>query len=465
MLEQHIGSEVFRDGVRTYLKTHAYGNTVTSDLWDALEDASGAPVRDVMDTFILQGGHPLVTLEAATLRQEPFAFGPVPAGTVSAIGTSWNVPISVRALPADGRPGASTRHLVLGSEPITVGQAEQGLAVVNAGGWGVFRVGYESAHRIALADRLSELTPLERANLVADTWATTLSGRSTLEEFLLLGARLGLEPDPTPWAPLASALTLCNRLTGEADRPALEAAVSALIGPQFTRLGFEAVADEGERTPTLRSLAIQQLGVVGADADVRAEAASRFDASPAGGGSGPPIPADVESATLAVVAQLRRPGDFEALLERYRSAPNPQVELRSLHALAAFPDIELAERTFDLALSEVRSQNGWGVIMGLLSNPTTGQAIWRRMTANWDRMMGRFPKNAPARLIEPISALCADARFAEGAVEFLAAHPLASGQRRVQQSIERLGVNLAFAAREREHLGDAFRAAAAAPAH
>ena len=62
MLEQHIGADVFRDGVRTYLKAHAYGNTVTSDLWDALEDASGAPVRDVMDTFILQGGHPLVSL-------------------------------------------------------------------------------------------------------------------------------------------------------------------------------------------------------------------------------------------------------------------------------------------------------------------------------------------------------------------------------------------------------------------
>jgi puromycin-sensitive aminopeptidase len=462
MLEQHIGPDVFRDGVRTYLKAHAYGNTVTSDLWDALEDASGAPVRDVMDTFILQGGHPLLTLEGSTLSQAPFSFGPVPAGTVSAIGTSWNVPVAVRALPADGRPGASTSHLVLGPAPLAIPEAEQGLAVVNAGGWGVFRVAYESAHRAALAERLSDLTPLERANLVADTWATTLSGRSTLEEFLLLGARLGLEPDPTPWAPLSSALALCHRLTEEADRPALEAAVDALVGPQFAHLGFEAVAGEGDRTPTLRALAIHLLGVVGADPEVRAEAASRFDASPEGGGSGPPIPADVESATLAVVAQLLRPGDYEALLERYRSAATPQVELRSLHALAAFPDIELAERTFDLALTEVRSQNGWQVIMGLMSNRVAGQAIWRRMTANWDRIMDRFPKNAPARLMEPISTLCADAEFAAGVIEFLAAHPVGAGQRRVEQSIERLGVNLAFATREREHLGDAYRAAAAA---
>ena len=117
MLEQHIGADVFRDGVRTYLKAHAYGNTVTTDLWDALEDASGAPVRDVMDTFILQGGHPLVSLHGDTLSQQPFALGPVPAGATSSIGTEWRVPVAVRALPAGGQPGAPVRHLVLGADP------------------------------------------------------------------------------------------------------------------------------------------------------------------------------------------------------------------------------------------------------------------------------------------------------------------------------------------------------------
>ncbi len=103
MLEQHIGADVFRDGVRTYLKAHAYGNTVTSDLWDALEDASGAPVRDVMDTFILQGGHPLVSLHGDTLSQQPFSLGPVPEGATSSIGKEWRVPVAVRALPDGGR--------------------------------------------------------------------------------------------------------------------------------------------------------------------------------------------------------------------------------------------------------------------------------------------------------------------------------------------------------------------------
>ncbi len=461
MLEQHIGPDVFRDGVRTYLKAHAYGNTVTADLWDALEDASGAPVRDVMDTFILQGGHPLVSLAEGALRQQPFSLGPVPAGETSSIGSEWRVPVAVRALPGAGKTGAPLRHLVLDAAPTPIAETSEGLAVVNAGGWGMFRVGYESGHRLALAEHLPELTPLERANLLADTWATTLAGHSSLGDFLVLASQLGLEPDPAPWAPVSSALVLANRIALPAHVAALHGAVKALVGPTLARLGFDATPVDGERTPSLRSLAITLLGTVGADEEVRAEAARRFEGSPIGGGTGEPIPPDIEAATLAVVAQLVRPGDYDALLERYRTAATPQEEMRSLGALAAFPDVDLCLRTFDLAMTEVRSQNGFSVLGSLLANPVGNQAVWTRLTESWDAVLERFPKNAPPRIIESLPALCADAEFARSAVAFLDTHRLASGPRRVAQSIERLEVNVAFAARERPGLAETLGSATA----
>jgi puromycin-sensitive aminopeptidase len=464
MLEQHIGPEVFRQGVGTYLRRHAYANTVTSDLWDALEAASGLPVRDVMDTFILQGGHPLISLSGDTVRQEPFSFGPAPKGTTSSIGTSWNVPLAVRSLGGGDNPPGPTDKIILRDTPVQLHEEGAGLTVLNAGGWGVFRTGYDSDHRLALAGRLAELTPLERANLLADTWATTLAGISTLQEFLTLAAVLGLEGDPAPWIPVASALMVSSRIATETDRAILQQAMGALFGPQFDALGFEAQPGEGARTPTLRALAINVLGTIGADPTVRAEAAARFDASPLGGGSGQPIPADVESATLAAVAQLLRPGDYDALLERYRTASTPQEEVRSLQALTTFPDVELAERSFDLAMTEIRSQNGYFVIAGLLANPVAGQAVWQWMTESWDGMFKRFSKNVHSRLVEPIPAFCGDAAFAQRVIKFLLDHPIASGPRRVQQSIERLGVQVAFAARERDRLAAACGAVLAAVA-
>jgi hypothetical protein len=257
---------------------------------------------------------------------------------------------------------------------------------------------------------------------------------------------------------VGAALVLCNRIAAPDDRQALRAAVTALVGPLHRSLGFEAMPGEGERTPTLRALAINLLGTVGEDEELRAEAARRFDASPIAGGS-VPIPPDIEVAILAVVAQLLRTGDYDTVLARYRSATTPQEEMRSLGTLAAFPDVELCLRTFDLAMTEVRSQNGFAVLSALLANRVGCQAVWNRITEQWDAILERFPKNAPVRIIESIPALCADADFAQSAIAFLTAHPLSSGPRRVAQSIERLEINVAFAARERPELADVLAAA------
>ena len=61
MLEQYLGAEVFRDGVRAYLHEHAYANAETGDLWDALGRAASQPMPAVMDAWIFQPGYPLVS--------------------------------------------------------------------------------------------------------------------------------------------------------------------------------------------------------------------------------------------------------------------------------------------------------------------------------------------------------------------------------------------------------------------
>jgi len=45
MLHEYLGAEIFRDGLRYYLKKHEYSNTDTVDLWDALEAVSGKSVK------------------------------------------------------------------------------------------------------------------------------------------------------------------------------------------------------------------------------------------------------------------------------------------------------------------------------------------------------------------------------------------------------------------------------------
>src|SRR3984893_10374108 len=82
MLEQFLGAEVFRKGISAYLKKHQYNNTETGDLWDALEAASGQPVRSMMDTWIFQQGFPIVSAAPTAdgrglkISQRRFFFAP-----------------------------------------------------------------------------------------------------------------------------------------------------------------------------------------------------------------------------------------------------------------------------------------------------------------------------------------------------------------------------------------------------
>ena len=130
-------------GVSHYLGEHAYGNTETSDLWDAIEETTGQPVRSLMDSWIWQPGYPLVsaTLEGneLVLTQQRFAFGD------TADSTSWLVPVIVRN-------GGTTDRVLLEAGPARLALADPaGPVVVNAGGHGFYRVAYSTE----LRERLS----------------------------------------------------------------------------------------------------------------------------------------------------------------------------------------------------------------------------------------------------------------------------------------------------------------------
>ena len=55
MISRYLGIEVFVKGVQKYLKRAAYGNSSTSDLWDALSEVSGQDVAKIMETWTTHG--------------------------------------------------------------------------------------------------------------------------------------------------------------------------------------------------------------------------------------------------------------------------------------------------------------------------------------------------------------------------------------------------------------------------
>ena len=65
MLEAYLGPDPFRDGIRRYMKAHAFSNATTTDLWTALSAATGKEVERIAGDWTRLPGFPLVHVNAA----------------------------------------------------------------------------------------------------------------------------------------------------------------------------------------------------------------------------------------------------------------------------------------------------------------------------------------------------------------------------------------------------------------
>jgi hypothetical protein len=223
-----------------------------------------------------------------------------------------------------------------------------------------------------------------------------------------------------------------------------------LLTPAFRSVGWERAPGEGERTGTLRSTLIAALGTIGGDFDVRERSArlhADFLADQA------PLDPELAGAVVSVVASTGGEAEYDAFLERFRNPRTPQEELRYLYALASFEEAELVARTLELSRSEVRTQNAPFLIQVLLGNRVGGPQTWAFVKERWEELLARLPDNTIPRMVEGVSALWRRSELAADVHAFFAAHPLRSGQRTLQQTLERLDVNQAFSAREAPGLG------------
>ena len=429
MLEQYLGETVFRDGIRHYLGQHAYANAETRDLWDAFEAVSNEPVRTMMDTWILQGGHPLVSFENGELRQRPSVAGdPEHPG---AIGDHWLVPVFTRSLGG----GEPSRHL-LGDAPCTV--SDRSPVVVNAGGSGFFRTWYGTSELAALTPRIGELDELERSNLLADGWAALFAQRATWRDFYSIASGLGDLDEPTPWQVVTTAASMVHRALDEDARKVLAVDIQKLASPQFARLGWDQRTTDGTLSAQLRAHVIDLLATVGADQEVRAEALRRFDLDTLDG--------DLALVMLRIVASHDRPSDYPTFLERYRTAPTPQEALRYLYAMGAFNNLDVALDVAARCLSEFRTQDAPLILPVLMKNEITGPAVWRFLSEHWDQAVTRFSPSLHARLAAGIPTFINDPSLADEVDAFHRAHPVVGGYpASVEQYLEMMRVGQRFA--------------------
>lgn len=348
MLENFLGEDAFRNGIRQYMAKHKYSNATTADLWDSLEISSGKPVKAISAGWTEQPGFPLITIKTncdagkqiVTLEQERFTVQDPNAKPLL-----WQVPVALMDVAEPKYRGFAFLDGRTVSVPF---RGCNDIIKANAGDAGYYRVAYEPELFEKLRQRLNELPPADRLNLLNDSWAMVVANRGPISGYLDLAKSLKGEKTFAIWSQVISVLGFIDSMEkDQAGRAAFRDFACRLLQPELKRLTWKAKSGESNADTLLRSQVISTLGAFG-DKAVIAEAQARyakFIAKPSS------LPADLRAPVLIITGRYADRATYDQLHELARKAKGTEERQLYYRAMAGALDPELAASTLSLSLS------------------------------------------------------------------------------------------------------------------
>ena len=436
MLEQWLGEDTFRDGIGHYLRSHAYGNTETHDLWDALEDVAGQPITAAMESWIFQGGYPVIQIDDDGLCQRRFTYQQVDSDAL------WHVPVQVRSISGD------VQTILIDEVAKTL--EHDSIESFNHQGSGFYRVKLPTPRLRWLGESgVGHLPAVERFGIIDDTWSLTLAGETELVDLFALLSGYRNEDDISVWQRVLGAVGFIDHVAPESVRDALGGYIAELIEPAVTRLGDAPVPGEPMRTSQLRGALFAAAGnLTTPGSTLRTNTIGRARELLIADD----VDAELQAAAVKVVASNGDGQDFERFREGFVNADSPQSEIRNLYALPSFPGAEQIEMVTSMALDgSIRTQNAPFVLAQALMNRSNGPAVWQRIELEWDAVNEAFPSNTIVRMLTGIRWLTNDTA-AKAVFDFFDGYELPQGQKQLDQHLERLRINVAFRSRVRAQL-------------
>ena len=368
MLHEYVGDQAFRAGLKIYFTKFQYKNTTGDDLWDCFEAASGKPVRDFMNKWVLRSGYPVVHVTPDGLKQEQFFIGEhTPSDKI------WPIPLA--AEPISGLP----RELNQKNLPVAVSQETR----LNVGNWSHFVTNYQDIHFAQLLDQVQHLLPLDRLQLINERTLLTRSGHvanATLIDMLL---QMKNEQHESVWSILGLAFSELKKFvdSDETARSHLKKLALDISEPQFRRLGWITVPNEPENDTKLRPI-ILSLRLYGDDKAVIEEACNRYQ--------GPDTinQLDPELRSVILTAIVKRGitlHDQKKLVESYIASQSSAIREDILGALVATESPEQIEHLLSLITdtSIVRLQDVSHWYVYLVRSRLGKTVAWRWLRANW----------------------------------------------------------------------------------
>jgi len=454
MLEHYLGEDDFRKGLHLYLTRHAYGNATTGALWQALEEASGKPVKAIMASYTRQPGYPVIIVRDAVkdgrlvleLEQRRFLLD----GGRDRKNPLWKIPVglftSIAEKPTFVYMGGRRKRLSL-----EVGGGDW--VKLNPGQAGFYRVAYspELWRRLIHAVRSGMMPTIDRLGLLDDAFALARAGYMRTSMAMEVLNAYAAETNFSVWMVIARSLESLDTVLSQEDyREAFRGFARGFFRPIARAKGWEKTPSDTHLDVMLRALVLRNLGGYGETSTVE-EARGRFETFMRRGGLDP----DLRQVVYTLVAENGGEKEWAELLKIYDATDLHEEKVRVLRAMGAFRHEEILTEVLQFSLSErVRAQDTPIAIISVASHPLGRALAWEFVKQHWKTLLKRY-HDGGLGLLTRILGITAGFHTQEklrDVERFFRTHRVPGTGRVMRQSLELIRSNIAWLERDREDL-------------
>jgi aminopeptidase 2 len=265
MISTYLGEETFLEGVRKYLKKHAYGNTQTGDLWASLAEASGKKVDEVMQVWTKHIGFPVVTVtekEDNTIHLKQNRF--LRTGDTKPEEDQVLYPVFLGLRTKDGIDETQTLDKREGEFKVPSTEFFK----LNANHTGLYRTAYSPERLKKLGDAAKQglLSVEDRAGMIADAGALATSGYQSTSGVLSLLKGFGSETEFVVWNEIIARVAAVQSawiFEEKSIRDGLEDFLRDLVSAKAHQLGWQFSDKDGHIEQQFKAMMFGSAGLSG----------------------------------------------------------------------------------------------------------------------------------------------------------------------------------------------------------
>ncbi|NDV90585.1 M1 family peptidase [Alteromonas sp. 345S023] len=402
MIESLIGTEKFREGVRNYMNTHAWRNTVADDLWAALDGVSDFNLSAMMKAYLEQPGYPLISIDSdgkVTQSRFHYAGADVKAQT-------WAVPLKL-TYKVNGK--IKQEVVFIDKKTTRLPQlAEAEWVFPNDDATGYFRWAIPASQLNALLNDLDALNNREKKNVLYNTQALLNAGEVGIDSVMPVLNTLAQDDEAVVKRAAVGVLGQFTYLVDDSNRSDYALLLTQEYMPVLNQLTLSPSEGETESEIKLRNSLYGLLGTyANNDALIKKseKLAKQYISDPTS------VPSAIAGIAIAVSTKHGNPEMFDNIIAAYKQAELPNVKQTLLYSMR-YSDTETVNKMLDIALTDlVTPANTLYMVVSVARNLDDQTALYAWMDKNLDALISKMPEYHVSRMPEFVSRTCDTANF------------------------------------------------------